>query len=671
MTTTPTMDARSFIIQMSVRDKKTFTEEQIEFMSDFTKSKIGFADPGTGKTATCVAGLVVAELVNKIPADEILAMSFTRLATVELANRHATLCKKLGIKSKVNFRTLDSMCLEIITKNFDVLGMESVDTKESLTIEEVADYILEFSEQHGIKINPQRVRSIVWAIRALNSALIFDRDHVEASFEFKQANIDYEGFTKIRAGVYNLNKVLNQIPIGDISLYALEILTRSPEVSQEFKARHRLMLVDEFQDMSLLKLRLLSLLTQELVVVGDMKQQIYAFNGASPEIVDHYKEFFPNHTEHQLTQSFRCDNNIAEFSRMLIKHNKMGGQSFKGVDRNGSVHIYQDHKFDLENFIKGIQEDYVANRNVFEKNIMFLSRNNLSIIGIAEMLYKYRIPFRIPKFRMAHQIPVIEDLVALAELARNPENPNKLEILNKIMPEFNKYATVHQNPIYKIMRKTGEDFFSITYNYQNVIEGELLTHALMEAREAYLRGEVTGKVFNCLWKAYEEIYLRHKAFYLEQEPKYYLNIVKDIVNAKPLQKFLSDEIEKDRWTKEWTEQNEGIRCYTFHASKGTEADIVHIIDADQGIIPNVKQLDRAIKANCSLTAARDVRSERSLVFVAATRAKEELHIHTNGQLSSLFTEFNEYQALDAVYESNKTTYNDVPMFEEFYKMDIK
>lgn len=664
-------DARAFIIQMSVRDKKEYTEEQIEFMSDFTKPRVGFADPGTGKTATCVAGLVVAELHNRIPADEILAMSFTRLATIELANRHELLCNKLNIKSKVNFRTLDSMCLEIVRENYDLLGMEEVNTKESLTVEEIASYILDFSEQHKLKINPQRVRSIVWAVRALNSALIFDQDHVESSLEFKSAQVSYEDFTKIRAGIYNLNKILGQIPRGDISLYTLEILTRHPDLVAKLKKRYKLMLVDEFQDMSLLKLRLLSFLTDNLVVVGDMKQQIFAFNGASPEIVNHYREFFPNATEHQLSQSFRCDNSIAEFARMLIQHNKMGGQDFKGVDRNGSVQIHDKGGFNLEAFVAGVQKSYVENRNVFDKSIMFLSRNNMSIISIAEMLFKYRIPFRVNKYEMAHQIPVIKDLVALAELARNPNNANNLHILNRLMPEFQKYETPAQNPIYKIMKKTGEDFFKINYNYQNMQWGELLVHSLIEAREAYLRGETAGKVFNALWPAYEAIYLSKHAFFLENEPKYYLNIVRDIVNAKPLQKFLSDEVEKARWTEEWTLQNEGIRCYTFHASKGTEADIVHIIDADQGMIPNVKAIDRAIKANCALTAARDIRSERCLVFVAATRAKEELHIHTSGTLSSLFTEFNEYAALDAVYEANTITYNDVSKFEEFYKMDIK
>ena len=60
----------------------------------------------------------------------------------------------------------------------------------------------------------------------------------------------------------------------------------------------------------------------------------------------------------------------------------------------------------------------------------------------------------------------------------------------------------------------------------------------------------------------------------------------------------------------------------------------------------------------------------SLVYVAATRAKEELHIYYQKQLSSLLTTQNNYLEYDIMYESFKPSYNDVEVFKEFTEREV-
>lgn len=660
-------DLKMFMANLSTRLGKDYTDEQRLLMANFGDSSICFADAGTGKTETAVGGIAVANLYHQIPADKITVMSFTRQATTELKVRYETACKKLGMRNKISFRTLDSMCKEVIEQNYEELGMDACKTKDTLSVESQAEFILEYSAENGISINPKRVRTVVHAIRSLNSGLIFDRKHVESKIAFHRTKMTYEDFTKLRAGVYSLSKVLDQVSVGDIPLYTLEILLRAPEVSKQLKAKNGLMVIDEFQDMSLLKLRLISLMCDKLVVIGDMKQQIYGFNGASSKIIEHYKEYYPDHFETFLTQSFRCDHKIAQYAKECIAPNKMHEENFKGVERSGKVEHHTE-PFNHKEFAKKIGEEYRANNNVFPKTVMFLFRNNQSAIPIIESMYQERIPVQVNKYTPAHQIPVIEDLVALVELVRKPQDPTLLWILNKIVPEFQHYSKVEDNPIYRIMRKEGLDFFEVNFNYRDGYQGELLKTYLLKAKELYAQGEKASTIMNAVYVPYNELYLKRRGMYLENEPEYYMRLVAPMLKEKGFQQFLTDEMNKVRFLKEWSDRHEGVRCYTFHASKGTEADIVHILDADEGIVPNTKKIQDVIDIGAHMDAAREIRNERCLVFVANTRAKEELHIYSQGTLSALFTTNNPYAGLDAIYESTEETFEDIKAFEEFYQM---
>ena len=122
-------------------------------------------------------------------------------------------------------------------------------------------------------------------------------------------------------------------------LYTLELLLKHPEVSRKFKDQCRVMLVDEAQDLSLLQLRIISLLTDCPVLIGDIKQQIYAFNGACQEIVGQFYKYFPGAWRKYFSRSFRCKNEIANYATKLILPNHVGGEDFTGTGDGGVVTV--------------------------------------------------------------------------------------------------------------------------------------------------------------------------------------------------------------------------------------------------------------------------------------------------------------------------------------------
>lgn len=657
-----TLDA--FLTRVSVQVKKDFTDEQIEFARDFTSPILSFSLPGTGKTETAVLGLIATELYHKIPGKNIYAASFTRISTLELEQRHQERCQQLGIRPTVNFKTLSSLCSGILKKYYPKLGFSSLKISEALSIKEMGEFLLETAKDAGINLNPYDIRKVINAIRTLNSSLTFDRPHVETKMAFKQTKLSYEDFQYLRKAAYDLNKVLETVQVSDIFLYTLELLIKNPEISQELKREIRVMLMDEFQDMSLLQLKLISLMTDNCIAIGDIRQQIYGFNGACQEIEAKYKEYYPNYREVSLTQSFRCGEKIARYGTDIILHNKNGGENFKGkVGVEGKITF--NNQGGLDKLCEDIYNKYIENRRVFKKSLMFIFRNNFSIIPLAENLYKYKIPFQVSNtYKPAHQIPVIKDLCAIVELARNPTTASYTAILSKLIPEFSNYKDYRDIPLAKIMLQTGQNLFEINYQFKEANIGAKVMTTLMEVKELLASGSMLVNIFQLIYPLYEP-YLQRTEHFLEQPANYYTSLVVPLVENKTYQMFTTDELKKAEFIEECTTQRKGIKCYTMHGSKGTEADIVHLIDINEGIVPNTSKIDEMIQAGCVIDAAREIRNERCLAYVAATRAKEELIIHHSGTLASIFSTINTFESLDRAYETYVTNYSDVEVFEEF------
>lgn len=658
----------AFLTHLEVKLDANYTEEQKELIHSFGSGPVFcFADPGTGKTFTAIAGLLTAELFKSIPGSNIYALSFTNMATGELSVRHERACQKLGISKQVNFATLHSMCRSILAANYRKLGMHKFDSTGALTMEKAFSIVESSCSEWGIALTPAQIRNVVKACSSLNAALIFDEDVVTTKVAFKDCKVDYEVFDKIRGLLFSYSLLTETISVSDLLLYTVMLLTKFPEVSAEFKSKCKLMLIDEAQDLSLLQLRIISLLTDNPVLIGDMKQQIYGFNGACPEVVAEFHKLYPNCKDLKLTQSFRCRNEIADYATKIILPNNVGGSDYKGIGDGGRVNIVTglyENGADIENVCQRLHDDFVSNCNKFSKSYLFLTRNNVSIIPIVEELYKQGLPFRVNKYQPAYEVPLIKELCELVQLCEQPEVLNNVLALRYLIPEFRGYYNLQQHPFYDMCRQTACSIFEVNYPFKNPQVGCKVMELLIEVREMLHAGATVGDIFNKLWKMYEENWIRYISWKLESNPEYYINSVNSLTR-KNYKQFIQDEIQKANVIKESERYNRGVRCYTMHASKGLEADVVYIIDAEDGLIPNTSKLKQMLDKNCDVDAARAIREERSLCYVACTRAKEELNIVYRKTPSPMLMGENPYTQFDNVYSYYKNTGDDIHEFERF------
>lgn len=662
------MSEDAFVNLLEVRMNMVFTDEQKKFIKTLDKPGICFASPGTGKTASAVAGLLTTELYKQVPGENIYALSFTNMATLELSLRHEKACRVLGITQRVNFKTLHSLCSTILRENYEKLGMYRYDTVKEWKMSSLAETIYNAAMEFNIDLNQYKARNVVRAARTLNSSLTFARTNVESKAVFKEIGIGYDDFQLLRKLMYEYDKQVGTVESNNIMLYTLELLLEHPELSAAFKEKCKVLLVDEAQDLSLLQLRILSLLSDNLILIGDIKQQIYAFNGACQEIVAQYLRYFPDAWKLEFTQSFRCKNEIADFATKLIIPNHVGGEDFKGVGSGGIVTVEQG--IDYATIANRIKEDWLANKRNFSKDILFLFRNNVSAVPVAEELFKAQVPFRINNYSPVTRMPVIKDLCALVQLAADPESIEDIGCLSMVMPELRVYDKVSDWPLYKVMSQKHCDIFEANCKYRDTYAAERAMGALLEIHDMYMRGGLVSDMFNKIYGIYYQNYLASRERFMEYSADHYIQLANYAFRGKKWRQFYVDELEKDKFIRDCNERRIGVRCFTFHAAKGLEGDVVYMLDCDEGILPNKSKLNNMIEENCLLDVAREIRNERSLVYVAATRAKDELHVHFNKDLATILTGNNYYTKFDMLYENFKQNYTDVETFQEFYRRKL-
>lgn len=657
-----TQEKHKFILNLTTVTQKVYTDEQKAFMCNFNKPTISFSDPGSGKTMSAISGLVVAELCDGIKGEDIYALSFTNVATNELETRHKELCRKLGIRQNVNFLTFHKICLSILGKYHDLIDIWDYQVK-SYSIAETLRLIKVVAENRDLDLSKFQARAILDAILKLNASLIFDNNRIRNTLVFKNTNLKLDDFNYIRKRLYLLLKTTGCMSVDMICLYTLEILRKYKHVSEEFKSKCKLMLIDEFQSMSLLYIKIVSLLSDNVIAIGDMKQQIYGFNGACRQVVQQYMTFYPNADRIDLTQSFRCRDEIADFATEIILKNEIGGQDFKGIGKGGKVTIHKG--FSYRQAVELIKEKYEGNHSFLENNYLFLYRNNIFAIPLVEELYKNNIPFKIDKYTTCDKIPVINDLCALTRLVYDSYDIDNYNILAKLFPELSKYKGDIYNSIFAKILNDGNTIFTKPYEFQQNGLGTLFYKTAKRVKNCLDNKEVLKTVFNIWYDFYTEIYLNAHKYYFEHDVDYYIRMSSSLVAVKAYETFINDEYNKLHFIEESLALQPKVQLRTFHSAIGTEADIVYILNADDGIIPNISKVKELKNRACYEELTELVANEYNLCYVACTRAKNELHISYDSKLSPIFEGDNLFKIYELEANNSTDLSKDIEAFKEF------
>src|SRR5690554_4754670 len=218
----------------------------------------------------------------------------------------------------------------------------------------------------------------------------------------------------------------------DLLLRTNEVLTRFPEVLAKYQNRFRYILVDEYQDTNhsqYLIVKALASRNENLCVVGDDAQSIYAFRGANIRNILSFKQDYPDAMVVALEQNYRSTKTIVAAANQVISQNKdqLEKTVWTANEQGSQIPVYRAMTdADEARFVASQIWELELNEHLKHQDIAVLYRTNAQSRAIEEALRKRNLPYRVYGGTSFFQRKEIKDIVAYLRLLVNQNDEEAL-----------------------------------------------------------------------------------------------------------------------------------------------------------------------------------------------------------------------------------------------------
>jgi DNA helicase-2/ATP-dependent DNA helicase PcrA len=582
------------------------------------------AGAGSGKTR--VITYRMANMLDKgIAQSAILALTFTNKAAREMSERIKELTGR-KLKS-LTVSTFHAFGVKMLRERIELLGY-----RPNFSIYDQQDQ-LSLVKDAGRELGWTRDALDPWAALEVISAVKTGRkrwDEVDDRFRPL-----YEEYQKSLFAY-------NSVDFDDLLVLPIRILEERPEIAAEYRERYKYILVDEFQDTSLIQYKLLRLIAGENVcVVGDDDQSIYSWRGASYENIRSFERDYPKLLEIKLEQNYRSTGTILEAANGLIRHNenRKDKSLWSGESRGRPIQLsFPESELDeAREIVEEIKRLSVEEGMRFDQFGVLLRTNSLTR-HIEEALLEQDVPYRISGGTSFFERKEVKDVISYLRVIANPDDdinllrvvntPRRgigrktLELAGQVARERD--ASLHHaltalvrtedSPLPEKHRGDVDEFLNLIEHFRGEMLGKKgfggKVRMLIEHIDywGHLLGEHPENDKAAKWKYLNvqrliegiEQWERHED---TEDPSLFawLNRVSLITRDD-----LEDEQAKGK-----------VNVMTIHAAKGLEFDCVFIAGCEDGIIPHARSVEEG---------GGSLEEERRLFYVAITRARERLYI---------------------------------------------
>ncbi len=589
---------------------KDLSENQKKAVLHIEGPLLVFAGAGSGKTKTLTyrVAYLIEEL--KVKPDNILAVTFTNKASEEMKERIKNLLNK-----DINLfwiGTFHSMCSRILRKEIVYLGYNKnftiLDEDDSLKIIDEAIKNLDFQKNYF------QSREIYNKISYIKSRGLFVEDYIPKD------GYD-EALKKIFLKYEEIKKKGNLVDFDDLINFVTKILNQNDIISRFYSEKFKFILVDEYQDINPAQHKLLKALTKynkNIFVVGDDDQSIYKFRGSSSELMLSFKDDFEKVEVVYLSENYRSTETIVNASKFLIKNNKTREEKPLYAIKSGGdkIKLYRAiNEIDEARFvIKKIIE--LKERGIDFSQIAILYRTNAQSRTFEEAAILFSIPYRLVGGIKFYQRKEIKDLLSYLRIVLNERdflslervfNFPKIGVGEKTFDKIKFYLETEKSLIDSL-----EKILEITKNKK-------VNNSITKFIENFKKWKnLQDDIFELINSIISDVQFLENIEEEKKENIYeFLNIVKefnDRTGSTRLEDFLSYiSLISDVDT---IDTSDKITLMTVHSAKGLEFNSVFIVGLEEGLFPHFK----------SLLSNEDIEEERRLLYVAMTRAKENLYL---------------------------------------------
>ena len=604
--------------RFTINYKNELNPSQFEAASALDGAYLIIAGAGTGKTRTLVYR--VARLVELgYDPKSILLLTFTRKAANEMMNRASILLDNRC--SKVNGGTFHSFANLTLRKYAKAVGLDSSFT--ILDQGDSEDVINLIRSEAGFISKEKRFPNKKTLAKvfsfSVNTAKPVDQIIEEDYPHFKDEIDKILDIQKVFTNYKHKNNLLNY---DDLLVYLKNFLVEFGAGAKSLLSSIKYVMVDEYQDTNKLQADIVKGLTQinnNIMVVGDDSQSIYSFRGANFKNIMEFPKLFKDVKIIKLEENYRSVQPILDFTNHIIERSlekypknlytrKTGG--ILPVIIAASTENLQS-KFIVEKILDLREEGIPLN------DIAVLFRSSFFSFDLEIELAKANIPFQ--KFGGMKFIETahIKDILAFLRIAANPKD----------IVSWYRVLLLHEGVGPKTAQKILDELAT----------ARLTIKADPEYNTSFRYNDKIANLFKLLYKLHtdktlpsEKAQLVVDYYYPHFKDKYddfnkrkkdidiFLNITE---NYKTLNNLLADMaiepiIDSVIDIGPEDKENEFVSLSTIHSAKGLEWHTVFIIHLVEGFFPSSRSVEKM----------ETLEEERRLMYVASTRAKQNLFI---------------------------------------------
>ena len=574
------------------------------------------AVPGAGKTTVIIHRTINLISNHRVNPDKILSITFSKSSAMDMKNRFEKMYPGFN-RTGIKFSTIHSFCYGLIR---EYAYIKKTDYK---LIEEEKNAFNKYNllkkiylEINNEYITEEKLEILISAISYIKNMMINPNDFINAN------KIEIDNFLRIYTVYENYKKRHNLLDFDDMLTISLEILNSNKYLLAKYRDKYNYIQLDEGQDTSKIQMEIIRLLASpkdNLFIVADDDQSIYGFRGAYPQGLFDFKKDYPKGKFFYMENNFRSTKNIVSLSNKFIKKNKT--RYNKNITTENSylepINIIKVNNIDeqYKYILKGLEENGPNSTAV-------LFRNNLSAVGLIEILEKNKLPFktRDTKLKFFNHWLVNEIL----NLMKFSEDTSRMEIFENLYYKIKGYISKKQINYAKTLDSNACVFDRIM-EYPGI--SEFYKKNLRELKLDFKR--ITKlKPYDAI--KYIESILEYGEYLKENSKKYgmtydtlkmyifYLELIAKSTNS--LSEFIGRLNHLQYLCSNSNTNSDSITLSTVHSAKGLEFDRVYMVDLIEGEFPNFNQ--------DSSEDLESLEEERRLFYVGMTRAKKYLTLIT-------------------------------------------
>ena len=539
------------------------------------------AGAGSGKTRALTYRVAYLISEKKVPAENILVMTFTNRAASEMVERIKKLVGNLPTLPVMG--TFHSFCAKLLRKEGIALGLPS-----GFAIYDSGDSLDAIKEaMSGLNISPQKTSpyGVASTISGAKNELISSLEYPQYTRGFYQETV-----AKIYIEYQKILERNHALDFDDLLLYVIKLFQKEPTILTKYQIQFRYILIDEYQDTNpaqYLISQYLAKRNKNICVVGDASQSIYSFRGADFRNIVNFQKDYKGTKVFNLEQNYRSTQNILDAAHSIISKNKSHPILKLWTDKNGG------EKIEIVEVRNEVEEalfllNVIATRQLAGKqsipltNFAVLYRTNAQSRSLEEQFLKAGIPYKLVGGVSFYQRKEIKDMLSYLRLLQNPKDSVSLKRAEKI----------GKGRLSKVM----ELFEEVSSNMETYSTLELMD--LVLSKTGYLA---------YLDDSTEEGKMRvENVKELRSVAEEFPNLVDFLENVS-----LVEASDNPR-----SKNSDGVTLMTLHNAKGLEFPTVFMVGLEEGLFPHSR----------SMLDPNELEEERRLCYVGITRAKEKLYL---------------------------------------------